>query len=147
MTELPEKLRQLLQKTGTEETYCKGLVTTFVAAAMQSDIDEQAIIDACLDANFAGNSINQYVSAHGGEDFVLDEIERVANTIPASPRALITIKVQAGKEVEQQEQIEREIISRQLPAFWHARRLVYPCWRREKINKDPNDPNDRDRWS
>jgi hypothetical protein len=78
MSDIPEDLRPLLELQAANKEFGEHAFANFVKEALQAGVQVQTIIDACTDSTFAGKAIYQHVAANGGEDCVLEEMERVA---------------------------------------------------------------------
>ena len=144
MNELQDELLALLRQDRSGNNYRKGLLNTFVRQALQFNIPEQAIIDACTDTVYAGKAIYEYVAANG-IGCIQEELERITNAYAASGQPRQVIRVISGKADEHIRTMQQALIARKCPVFKRAGRLVYPHWSLQLIAADPDDPDDRDR--
>src|SRR5262249_18363032 len=69
--ELPQELRLMLYLTGEQPASYPSrseLFWAFINTALRKCVDENVILDACLDETYAGNSIYDHVRDNGGAD-------------------------------------------------------------------------------
>jgi hypothetical protein len=82
--ELNEELRHMLYLTGDKPAEYKSrdeLFYAFIKKALKLGIDEDAIIEACLDEKYQGCSIFEHVQENG-EDYIRQQILKVMNEPP-----------------------------------------------------------------
>jgi putative DNA primase/helicase len=139
--DLPQELRLMLYLQGDQPAgYASRseLLWAFINAALRKSIDEDAIITACLDAAYAGNSIYTHVQEKGGEDYVKRQIVHTANATATDDKGRVIVIVEEGKLDEVWRATQAALIERGRPVYQRGGRLVEPLWRLEKTNDGRN---------
>ena len=104
-------------------------------AARRRGIDENEIVDACLDEKYRGCAIHEHVRENGGEDYIKRQIERAINSDPLiDEQKRSIIRIEDGKLDEHWRAVQRELINRGCPVYVRGNRLVQPLWRWEKAD-------------
>jgi hypothetical protein len=132
---LPRELLNMLYLSGDQPAGYPSrseLLYAFLCAALRKWIDENEVVQACIDPAFAGCSIYEHVQDNGGEDYVKRQIERVANDTSTTD-GKITIRVERGKRFEAWRKLQAAMLSNpKCQVFVRGGKLVEPLWRWEK---------------
>jgi hypothetical protein len=134
---LPQELLDMLALTGDRpggRVSRSELLWAFINKALQRGIDEEAIIDACLDPAYAGGSIGQHVLDEGGTAaYVKRQIEHAINAMPATAEnAKTIIRVRGGDTDQLWRETEKALQLAQCPVYVRSGVLVMPLWRWQK---------------
>ena len=134
---LPAELRNMLYLVGDgpvgDYKTRKHLLWAFIHTARRKGIDENKIVDACLDETYRGCAIHEHVRDNGGKDYIKEQIERAINSDPLIDEQQRTIiRIEDGKLDELWRAVQRELIKRGCPVYVRGNRLVQPLWRWEK---------------
>jgi putative DNA primase/helicase len=133
-TELPQELRHMLYLAGdTPAGYPSRseLFWAFINRAVRRGIDENKIVELCLDATYTGYSIYQHVQDNDGEPYVKRQIERALNE-PDLPRGeKRVIRLEAGQLDAKWRLAEDALRAARCPVYVRGGALVQPLWRWE----------------
>lgn len=136
-SKLPAELRNMLhlvgdQPVGNYETRGQ-LLWAFIHAARRKGIDENKIVDVCLDETYQGCAIYEHIQKNGGEKYIKQQIEQVINSNPPiDEQQQSLIRIEGGKLDEHWREVQRELLKRGCPVYVRGNRLVQPLWRWEK---------------
>lgn len=133
--ELPAELKHMLFLQGDKPANYPSrseLFFAFINAALRKNVDENVIVDACLDQTYAGCSIFQHVDDNGGETYVKKQIEKAANDAPADDQERVIIKLVSGQMDKIWRATEQALIAKEQPVYVRGNHLVQPLWRWEK---------------
>jgi putative DNA primase/helicase len=136
---LPAELRNMLHLTGDQPVgdykTRKHLLWAFILTSRRKGIDENEIVDACLDEKYRGCAIHDHVRDSGGKDYIKGQIERAINSDPLiDEQQRSIIRLEDGRLDEQWREVQRELIDRGCPVYVRGNRLVQPLWRWEKAD-------------
>jgi putative DNA primase/helicase len=136
---LPAELRNMLRLVGTQPVgdypSRSHLLWAFIHTARRRGVDENKIVDVCLDETYRGCAIYEHVQEQGGEDYIKRQIERAVNSDPlVDEQQRSLIRIEGGKLDEQWRAVQRELIDRGCPVYVRGNRLVQPLWRWEKAD-------------
>jgi hypothetical protein len=140
--ELPQELRVMLYLTGdapADYPSRSELFYAFINAAFRKGIDENVIIDTCVDETYRGGSIYEHVQQNGGANYVKRQIERTLNKIGDGNSQRPIRRVEEGKLDEDWRWTQQMLIEKKCPVFVRGRRLVQPLWRWEKTEEGARD--------
>jgi putative DNA primase/helicase len=126
---LPKSLRVLLHSQAGDPAL---LLRDFIDRALRQGVDENKIVEACVDGAYSDGAIHAHVRGNGGEEHVRKQIEEVLNVEQIMRRPKVLIRVTAGNLHEHWRDIQRELIDRQCPVYVRGNRLMQPVWRWEK---------------
>jgi hypothetical protein len=139
--ELPTAVRTMLYLTGdTPAGYPSRseLWWAFVNMAIRCGIDENKIVEECLNATYTGCSIYQHVADNGGEDYVKKQIEKALNEL-SEPTTFAedkqVIRLSDGKLHKEWRAAEDALIKRNCPVYARGDALVWPRWRWENTGE------------
>jgi putative DNA primase/helicase len=122
---LPEDLRTLLTFKGEASS---PLFIAFIEAAMRKNVDEVAIVKACLDQHFKDCSIFKHAQANGGEKYIKQQMMAIVNA-PAQPGRKIIKMAKVGADTDKYWRLtEDAILENQCPVYVRGARLVQPLW-------------------
>lgn len=107
----------------------------FLIDALRAGVDDEALIEACLNPKFRGMAIYEHIQDNGGEPYIKRQITRALNRGPTTTTKQI-IRLEAGKMDELWRQTERALIDAQCPVFVRGGKLVQPLWRWEKTKEN-----------
>jgi putative DNA primase/helicase len=139
--ELPQPLLDLLYLTGEEPGGRKSKSEAFwyfINSALRQGIDENKIVEACLDARFSAGSIYQHVATNGGEDYVKKQIEKALNEPETKAGEKQIIRLKDGKTDIEVRMTEGALRKRGCPVYNRDGTLVWPRWNWEDIDEDNN---------
>jgi putative DNA primase/helicase len=138
---LPRELLNMLYLQGdhpADYPTRSQLFYAFIKTALRKAIDENIIINACLDEKYKGCSIHSHVEDNGGEAYVKRQIERAANdeelTEDGDQRQII--KFVAGELDLAWRATQEALIKVGAPIYVRGGHLVQPIWRLETIPQD-----------
>jgi hypothetical protein len=106
----------------------------FILEALRRNIDENLIVNACLDPAYKGNSIFEHVQQKGGATYVKQQIAKAANTTRTPDGKREVINIVSGKMDQTWRKTERALLKANCPVYERGRRLVQPLWRVEKVD-------------
>jgi hypothetical protein len=139
---LPRELINMLHLSGAKPAGYPSrshLLYAFLCEALRKAVDENEIIEACLDPSLAGCSIHEHVAENGGRDYLKRQIERVINDAATTDGGKQVIPIFPGKRFEAWRAIQRALLQHpKCQVFHRAGLLVEPLWRWEK----PSDGKD-----
>jgi hypothetical protein len=100
--QLPAELLNMLHLVGNQPVghyKTRGhLLWAFIHTARRRGVDENIIVDACLDETYRGCAIYEQVRENGGEDYVKRQIEAAINSDPLlDERKRSIIRIEEGK--------------------------------------------------
>jgi hypothetical protein len=133
-TELPQELRHMLYLAGdTPAGYPSRseLFWAFINRAVRRGIDENKIVELCLDVTYAGNSIYQHVQDNDGEPYVKRQIERALNEPDLPKGEKRVIRLEAGQLDAKWRLAEDALRAARCPVYVRGGALVQPLWRWE----------------
>jgi hypothetical protein len=137
-TDLPPLLKSLLTTVGSGGYPSRSeLLFAFVGGAMRAGINDDTIIEACLDSALEGHGygIFDHCQENSGERCVKRAIENVANmTEPTGGKQVIHVK--GGDRHEAWRATQRAMIAAKCQVFVRGGALVEPLWRWEEIKDD-----------
>ena len=139
-TRLPLELRLMLALAGDRPAGYPSrseLLWAFLNAALRKNVDENTILESCLDRAYIGNSIFEHVADNGGEDYVKRQIERATNQIHSDPKNRTIIQIGEGQLHEKWRATELALITHNCPVYVRGvggNHLVQPIWRLEKVD-------------
>jgi hypothetical protein len=126
---LPKGLRALLHLRDGDPA---SLLRDFIDRALRQPIDDNKIVEACLDQAYCDGAIHAHVRDNGGEEYVRKQIEDVLNVEQIVRRPRTLIRVIAGDLHELWRDVQRELISRGCSVYVRGNRLMQPLWRWEQ---------------
>jgi putative DNA primase/helicase len=134
---LPRSLLNMLYLTGEKPAGYSSkseLLYAFLHEALRVGIDENAIIDACLDEAYRGCSIREHVRNNGdSSEYVQRQIEHAINDADARrDDGRIAIVVKGGNTHKEWRRTQDALISAGAPVYVRGRHLVVPLYRFEK---------------
>jgi hypothetical protein len=136
--ELPPALRHMLYLTGEAPAgYASRseLFWAFINTALRQGVDENRIVEECLNETYAAGSIYQHVQDKGrereggGEAYVKTQIEKALNEpegVTGDQRAII--RMRDGKLDETYRAIEKALVAAKCPVYVRGKALVQPLW-------------------
>jgi hypothetical protein len=141
---LPQELIDLLSLTGPQpggRNSRHEALWRFLHVALRMGVDENKIVESCLDASYAAGSIYQHVADNGGEDYVKRQIEKALNEPPADERGRTTITYDSGDPDMAWRATQDALIAHNCQVYMRgggggARRLVQPLWSWERSSSD-----------
>ena len=131
---LPQELRLMLHlQGGTPADYPSRseLFWAFVNAAMRHGIDDDKVVETCLDETYSGNSIYEHVIENGGRDYVKKQIERIVNEPVGAKKERRLIRIKGGGLHMEWRAVEEALVAAKLPVYVRGGVLVQPLWRWE----------------
>jgi hypothetical protein len=113
----------------------------FITNALREGVDEQRVIDACLDDSHKGHGIYQHCVENGGEQYIKAQIEHALNdrepATAANKRKIIRIK--GGERHIAVNLTEKALVATKRPIYVRGGWLVEPLWRWEKTAEENRD--------
>jgi hypothetical protein len=137
---MPQALRHMLHLTGDRPADYESrsaLLWVFLKKGLHTGIDEEVIIDACLDDKYRGCSIREHVRDNGDSRAYLQrQIERALNDEETkSSDGKITIRIKPGETHLAWRETQDVLVARSCPVFVRGGKLVRPMWRFEKSHE------------
>jgi putative DNA primase/helicase len=135
---LPQDLINMLHLSGDSPAGYQSrseLFYAFLCEALRRGIDENEIIDACVDPALEGHSIHDHVAENGGRDYVKRQIERAINAtvgVAADERNKQKVYVRDGGLFDAWRQTQVGLVRNKCPVFIRHNRPVEPLWRWER---------------
>jgi hypothetical protein len=126
-TDLPPMLASLLRiRGGSAYPSRSELLFAFIIGAMRAGIDDNAIVEACLDVAHTGCDIFEHCRENGGEHYVKRQLEHAANKTSESAGDKQIIKVTKGSRHEAWRAVQRALIAKGCQVFVRGGTLVEP---------------------
>ena len=109
------------------------LLFGFINRALRAGVNDEAIVAACLDAQYAGKAIYEHVQDNGGETYIGRQIEHALNDVGDTPDAgKVLLRVEQGYRHETWRAVARALHKANCPVYVRGGALVEPLWRWEK---------------
>jgi hypothetical protein len=140
--ELPTSLANMLYIDGAGAYPSRSeLLYAFINAALRAGVDAHAIIDACLDEQFAGKGIFEHVKHNKGKSYIKKQIEKALNErAPTAEGEKHLILWTGGKTHDAVKALEAAIIAHPNCQIYKRRQqLVEPLFDWEKSEDGEQD--------
>jgi hypothetical protein len=135
---LPELLELLGLQDDKLENYSspKELLWAFIHNALLEGLDENVIVEVCLDQTYATGAIFQHVANNGGEAYVKKQIEHTINRTDLPKGEKQIIRLQSGRLDEDQRKTQKALQIAKCPVYRRGGGLVQPLWSWEDAGED-----------